>query len=202
MEPHELLKRLVDEAGGSLKVAKAMGQASFQGTLHKISHGNVSNPKYESAERISRHFGIPVQALYDKKVATEVAVRFGWVKPRALEARANSGKSHDPGIGQRDENVDAHQTSELTPEEVHAFYGTLSHAERRRFAIAVAYAFDPKLDLGGNQEKLWDSVLTLIRQTGRKRATKSDKQSRRLRLDGPPGLIRLNKAEEGKEEGR
>lgn len=46
MEPHELLKRLVDEAGGSLKVAKAMGQASFQGTLHKISHGNVAQKIY------------------------------------------------------------------------------------------------------------------------------------------------------------
>lgn len=75
---HELIARLVKEAGGSLPVAKAMRAESFQGTLHKIAAGRVEQPSRASAERIANHFRIPVDALYDDAVASSVfAERFG-----------------------------------------------------------------------------------------------------------------------------
>lgn len=78
MQPHELIRELVHRAGGELRVAKAMHNAAFQGTLHKLCHGNVRSPKRETAERIAAHFDLPVDALYDAAVATRIyAERFG-----------------------------------------------------------------------------------------------------------------------------
>jgi hypothetical protein len=72
MKPHELIDALVKRAGGSLPVAKAMGAPGFQPTLHKIAAGQVEAPQRSSAERIAKHFGIPVDAVYDERVATRV----------------------------------------------------------------------------------------------------------------------------------
>jgi hypothetical protein len=78
IEPSKLIHRLVQEAGGSLPVAKAMGAPSFQGTLHKIAAGEVLSPKRVSAERIARHFHIPIDAVYDARSAGHVwNERFG-----------------------------------------------------------------------------------------------------------------------------
>lgn len=49
-----------------------MGYPGFQGTLHKIAAGRVESPSRESAERISRFFDIPIDALYDPRVAAQV----------------------------------------------------------------------------------------------------------------------------------
>jgi transcriptional regulator with XRE-family HTH domain len=72
MEPHELIDRLVKRAGGTYKVAGAMGARTFQGTLHKICSGFVKSPKRDSAQKIADFFKIPVEALYDAETATEV----------------------------------------------------------------------------------------------------------------------------------
>lgn len=78
MVPHALISQLVADAGGALSVAKAMNRPSFQGTLHKICAGRVASPSRDSATRIAKHFGIPVDALYDPVVAARVhAERFG-----------------------------------------------------------------------------------------------------------------------------
>jgi hypothetical protein len=75
---HQLIARLVKDAGGSLPVAKAMRAESFQGTLHKIAAGRVEIPSRGSAKRIADHFGIPIDALYDDALAARIfEARFG-----------------------------------------------------------------------------------------------------------------------------
>lgn len=71
-QPHELVHRLVEDAKGSYAVARAMKAPNFQGTLFKFCAGKVAQPTRETAERIANHFGIPVDAIYDPKVATKV----------------------------------------------------------------------------------------------------------------------------------
>lgn len=72
MDPHKLVAALVDRDGGALRVAKAMGRPAFQPTLYKVAAGRVASPKRETAERIAKHFGIPVESLYDRRLATRV----------------------------------------------------------------------------------------------------------------------------------
>lgn len=69
MSPHKLIRRLVEDAGGALPVAKAMGTPGFQPTLHKICSGRVRSPSHETARRIADHFGLNVLALYDETIA-------------------------------------------------------------------------------------------------------------------------------------
>lgn len=75
--PYELVKALVDRAGGSLPVAKAMNAQGFQPTLHKFISGHVPQPKHSTAARIADHFGIPLDAIYDVQVATEWYAKLG-----------------------------------------------------------------------------------------------------------------------------
>ena len=55
-----------------MRVARAMRAPGFQPTLHKICTGRVASPKRSSAERIAKHFGIPVDAVYDDALATQL----------------------------------------------------------------------------------------------------------------------------------
>lgn len=71
IQPFELVKALVDRAGGTLPVAKAMKARGFQPTLHKFVSGKVPQPTHTTAARISSHFGLPIEAIYDARVATE-----------------------------------------------------------------------------------------------------------------------------------
>jgi hypothetical protein len=73
VEPHELVDRLVTAEGGPMKVARKMGKPKLQPTLHKFCAGQVRTPKFPTAQAIARHFGLPVEALYDAKAATAAA---------------------------------------------------------------------------------------------------------------------------------
>lgn len=75
MRPHELVNRLVEDAGGSFRVARAMHRPSFQGTLHKFCKDKVDSPTRSTAERIAKHFGISIDALYSERAATDEANR-------------------------------------------------------------------------------------------------------------------------------
>lgn len=94
-KPHEVIARLVSDAGGSYAVAKAMKAPSFQGTLHKFCAGNVAAPTRATAARIARHFGIPAEALYDGHVATKV-----WLE--RVEGRPASAIAAPPPLPPRD----------------------------------------------------------------------------------------------------
>lgn len=73
VQPYELIHALVEQAGGPLRVAKAMGTPGFQPTLHKYCAGHVRSPKRSTAERIANHFKLPIEALYDAKLAEKLS---------------------------------------------------------------------------------------------------------------------------------
>lgn len=81
MKWHELIQRLVENAGGESAVCRAMGHngKNFQGTLYKVAHGIVRSPSRATAEKIAAHFKIDVDALYSDAVATTEAQRLGLI---------------------------------------------------------------------------------------------------------------------------
>ena len=72
MKPFELVSALVARAGGSSKVARAMGKRVSQSTLHKICDGKVASPKADSAKAIADFFELPLEAIYDERVASRI----------------------------------------------------------------------------------------------------------------------------------
>lgn len=80
MKPHELVKALIDASGKSgPQIAREMGRAGFQGTLHKFAAGLVVSPARRTAERIARYFNLPIDAMYDDVVATRIGRELGVV---------------------------------------------------------------------------------------------------------------------------
>lgn len=74
MEPYQLIARLVRDTGlSTMQVARDIDCASFQGTLHKYINGQVPNPTRNTASKIAKHFGLPVDAIYDKAAAERIA---------------------------------------------------------------------------------------------------------------------------------
>ena len=77
-----------------MPVAVAMGAKTFQGTLWKICDGRVASPSRGSAERIAKHFGIPLDAIYSEKIAAEV-----WAREFATEATTPEAEPAQPQPG-------------------------------------------------------------------------------------------------------
>lgn len=113
MRAFELVKLLVEQKKAQeglsvLQIATQMHRASFQGTLHKFLSGLVDSPTHSTAERIARYFGLPLEAMYDDKVATRIAVVRGLIhreKRDALPMVANEpapvtriGQKHEVGL--------------------------------------------------------------------------------------------------------
>lgn len=81
MRPHELVARMLkDRDLSTYAAAKAMHKASFQPTLHKFLAGDVAAPEHSTAERICNFLALPLEAVYDSKVATRIALEKGYVK--------------------------------------------------------------------------------------------------------------------------
>ncbi len=80
MEPHELVRKLFEERKDITSVsalARAIHNQGFQGTLHKFLSGRTASPDQKTAARIAKFFGLPIEAMYDAKVATRVASERG-----------------------------------------------------------------------------------------------------------------------------
>jgi len=101
VKPYELINQLVQRAGGEGPVARAMGDEKFQGTLWKFCHGRTLNPARATAERIAKHFKLPVEALYSERVAAEwataVLADFGEAQ-QASEFHPHKGGAPSAGI--------------------------------------------------------------------------------------------------------
>jgi DNA-binding XRE family transcriptional regulator len=95
VKPHELVKKLVDKAGGEGPVARAMGMRTFQGTLHKVGAGKVDQPTRATAAKIAKHFKIPIEAIYDEKLATEIAGKL-WGESRPKDAQPATDLANAP----------------------------------------------------------------------------------------------------------
>ncbi len=78
MQPHELIAALVRNTGKPLlQVATEMDRASFQSTLHKLVNGQIVAPTRPTAKKVADYFELPVEALYDARLATQIAVERG-----------------------------------------------------------------------------------------------------------------------------
>lgn len=73
VKPYELFAALMTMEGGSMPLARKMGSVRIQSKLHKFAAGGVANPARATAEVIAKYFKIPVDAIYDEKVATAIA---------------------------------------------------------------------------------------------------------------------------------
>ena len=90
MTPQELVDRLIKATGKSqLAVAKEMDKPGFQGTLHKFVSGTVASPTHETAAKIARYFEIPIEALYQESVASQVAATRGLISSPPVHASAH-----------------------------------------------------------------------------------------------------------------
>jgi DNA-binding XRE family transcriptional regulator len=78
MKPFELVAALMHREGlGPLPLAKKIGKAKLQPQIHRFSRGEVANPDRTTAVPIAEYFNIPVEAIYDERIATEVARELG-----------------------------------------------------------------------------------------------------------------------------
>lgn len=78
MKPFELIAALMHREGlGPLPLAKKIGKAKLQPQIHRFSRGEVANPDRSTAVPIAEYFHIPVEAIYDERIATEVARELG-----------------------------------------------------------------------------------------------------------------------------
>ena len=78
MKPFELIAALMQREGlGPLPLAKKIGKAKLQPQIHRFSRGEVANPDRTTAVPIAEYFHIPVEAIYDERVATKVARELG-----------------------------------------------------------------------------------------------------------------------------
>jgi len=89
VKPYELICHLVVERGlshelgkGALPLAKALGLPHRQSALHKFLAGEVHRPHPDSAAQLAAFFDLPLDAVYDERVATAIAAERG-IAPRA-----------------------------------------------------------------------------------------------------------------------
>jgi len=126
MKPHELIAALMHQEGGSLPLARKMGKPGFQSKIHKFAAGHVANPLRPTAEALAGYFNLPVDAIYDEKVATAIARERG-ISPLTAEILAAKQKTKRPAIDQEAKQAAATFAS-LTPKEREAFWQALDAA--------------------------------------------------------------------------
>lgn len=74
VKPYQLLAALMHEKGlGSLPLARALGRPALQAPIHRFMRGNVAAPEPSTARPIAAYFDLPLEALYDEKVASRIA---------------------------------------------------------------------------------------------------------------------------------
>lgn len=74
MKPYQLIAALMHRENlGALPLAKKMGKPALQPQIHRFMKGEVANPARTTAVPLAKFFDIPVDAIYDEKVATAVA---------------------------------------------------------------------------------------------------------------------------------
>lgn len=74
VSPSELIYALMQERKlGSLPLAKAIGKPQLQSQIYRFSRAQVQKPDYSTAEPLAKFFNLPIEALFDSKVATKIA---------------------------------------------------------------------------------------------------------------------------------
>lgn len=73
MEPRLLLQWLLDrDKDNSNSLAAKLKNATTQPQIHKFLSGKSKQPRHSTLEPIAKHYGIPIDALYNEDVADQV----------------------------------------------------------------------------------------------------------------------------------
>lgn len=80
VKPFELIVALMLKEGisnvpgkGAAPLSKRMNKPKLQPQIHRFINGQVASPDNTTAAPLAKYFDIPLEAIYDEKVATEVA---------------------------------------------------------------------------------------------------------------------------------
>jgi hypothetical protein len=96
MKAHELIYALmVREGKNPTSLAKALKKPGLQGQLHRFFQGQVARPGYGTAELVTKRYHLPLEAMYDAKVATAIAKERG-IKPEPIPASKPRIKRFEP----------------------------------------------------------------------------------------------------------
>lgn len=87
VKPFELIARLTVQHGlaeraglGSAQLASALGLRDKQSQIYRYLNGQVREPQRATAEAMARLFDIPIDAVYNERIATDVAIERGFVE--------------------------------------------------------------------------------------------------------------------------
>lgn len=108
MEPRQLLQLLMDGAGlNPNALARATRGRTKQPQIHRFLTGEAREPKRSTLAPVAEHFGVPVDAFYDEKVADAVA------RERSLGGNPDN---QGAGLGKNALAQDlSHVTQSITP---------------------------------------------------------------------------------------
>jgi hypothetical protein len=82
MEPRKLLQALMDrDEDNSHSLAVKLRGRPGQPQIHKFLSGVAKEPRRATLEPLAKHYGIPVEALYNDELAAEVAEQLGLMTP-------------------------------------------------------------------------------------------------------------------------
>jgi hypothetical protein len=111
MKAHELIYALmVKEGKNPTSLAKALKRPGLQGQLHRFFQGQVARPEYGTAELLTKRYHLPLEAMYDAKVATAIAKDRG-IKPEPIPTPKPRIKRFEPSVEAFDlaREFDGHQ---------------------------------------------------------------------------------------------
>jgi transcriptional regulator with XRE-family HTH domain len=142
MKPHELIAALMKKEGlGPLPLARKLGNAGLQPQIHRFWRGEVPEPKNSTAAPLAKYFNIPLEAIYDEKVATLVAKERGLSvvplpAPRAAKAKqaAATGELDEASL------LMARRFAKLGPAERARFENDLQRAYERAIGVPPSAA--------------------------------------------------------------
>lgn len=110
MKPHQLIHALMIDKGldaSASKLAHRLRRPKMQPSIHRFLYGEVSNPAHKTAKPIADFFGIPVDALYDDRLATSIAHERGLKEPPALVPRTKKPATERLGYVDAQRIIDA-----------------------------------------------------------------------------------------------
>jgi hypothetical protein len=109
------------------QLAKEIKRPTLQSQIHRLVHGEVGSPSAGTAAPLAAYFGLPLEAMYDEKVATALARERGVTElpPEMTPTKKKRSKVAAPALDEDAMQVAA-QYAELGPEERQRFRALLS----------------------------------------------------------------------------
>lgn len=130
VKPYQLIAALMHAEGlGSLPFAKKLGKPGLQSQIHRFVNGGVDEPANSTAQPIAAYFKLPLEAMYQEKVATAIARERGITElPPAPPAPARKRKQATTPFD-RDTMKIASRYAKLPAEARRQFWHLLQAAE-------------------------------------------------------------------------